>query len=81
MNFPSGYFTYSKDMNMVDILRFKDELKRVEDMEGPIIMYAGIEFHPFAHQEMPDAFCMYCGIANLKTSMWCKACGAPLYRA
>lgn len=29
---------------------------------------------------IPDAICRFCAVANLTSSIWCVACGAPLTR-
>lgn len=36
--------------------------------------------HVSAAPAIPDAFCRYCGVANLNTSVWCQGCGAPMIR-
>lgn len=47
-----------------------------------LVLDKGLELIPLQSEAVvPDAFCRYCGVANLKTSVWCQACGAPMIRS
>lgn len=46
-----------------------------------LVLDKGLELIPLQPAAVvPDAFCRYCGVANLRSSVWCQACGAPLIR-
>lgn len=47
----------------------------------PLILDEGLRLVQFqAGPQVPDAFCRFCGVANLSTSVWCHGCGAPMIR-
>lgn len=47
-----------------------------------LVLERGVTIEPLNPQSIvPDAFCTYCGIANLSSSVWCGGCGAPMLRA
>lgn len=47
----------------------------------PLILDEGLHLVQLqAVPQVPDAFCRFCGVANLSTSVWCQGCGAPMIR-
>lgn len=46
-----------------------------------LVLEDGLRARPFpVAPAIPDAFCRFCGVANLSTSVWCQGCGAPMIR-
>jgi len=81
--FPFGVFQLSRVLSRADFHRIKKELADsllVWEMGSrkPIILEYGMDFIPLHQEAILDAFCRYCSVANLKSSVWCQGCGAPL---
>lgn len=46
-----------------------------------LVLEDGLRVRPFpVATAIPDAFCRFCSVANLRTSIWCQGCGAPMIR-
>lgn len=83
---PNGYLKVNRRLSEQELARIRNiwsEYTAAIYRGGhqAMVLDQGVEFVPFAVQSLPDAFCKYCGVANLTTSAWCSQCGAPLLRA
>lgn len=81
---PSGYFETTHEISAAQAEHIKrvwrDAGERAKAGEGvAFVIPPGMRFVQFQQPaQMPDAFCRYCTVANLSSSVWCVACGAPL---
>jgi hypothetical protein len=84
-NVPFGILKVNHRLSQEEFARLKATWESAmsgwgNGQRSTIILEQGIDFIPLDTQMVPDAFCIYCGLANLQTSFWCHGCGAPLVR-
>jgi hypothetical protein len=80
---PAGYLKAKVPLSASEIEKLSERWHAAFSGKGAAfripVLGPDVEFVPFAGS-LPDAFCKYCGIANLAASVWCGGCGAPLLR-
>lgn len=83
---PAVIIKTDRQLSDEQLRRIKDGWKKYcEQIQfgypAALVLDGGLDIVPLnTTSAIPDAICRYCSVANLSTSVWCQACGAPMIR-
>lgn len=81
---PMGYLKTDKRLSASEAIRLREAwefaYKEWQRTGVPPVLSDGLEYRVIERDIIPDAFCVYCGLVNFSTSVWCQGCGAGMVR-